>query len=172
MEREPSDLTGYAYRAGAMHADLKMTREHLQDLLSCRRVGEIKAGLRNRISRIDKFLAEIAQADQRRAEQQRACPTCGSPDPARHPAVQHEGEVQICRDRFHSPVPAMTRPITMPQQVRPRRWERYHSNPRTSYYLFLRDVYGMLAWEAFAYVKRIGLPPSIAQLQAALTSGK
>jgi hypothetical protein len=30
------------------------------------------------------------------------CPTCSSPDPAKHPAVQHEGEVQLCKDRFHS----------------------------------------------------------------------
>lgn len=29
------------------------------------------------------------------------CPTCGSPAPERHPAVQHEGEVQPCRDPFH-----------------------------------------------------------------------
>ena len=30
-----------------------------------------------------------------------ACPTCRSPDPKRHPAVQHEGEVQVCQDVFH-----------------------------------------------------------------------
>lgn len=32
------------------------------------------------------------------------CPTCGSPDPARHPAVQFEGEVSICQDAYHAPL--------------------------------------------------------------------
>jgi hypothetical protein len=31
----------------------------------------------------------------------RVCPTCTSPDRARHPAVQHEGEVQPCGDPWH-----------------------------------------------------------------------
>jgi hypothetical protein len=31
----------------------------------------------------------------------RRCPTCDSPDPKRHPAVQWEGEVQWCKDAWH-----------------------------------------------------------------------
>jgi hypothetical protein len=30
------------------------------------------------------------------------CPTCESPAPHLHPAVQFEGEVSICRDAFHA----------------------------------------------------------------------
>lgn len=29
------------------------------------------------------------------------CPTCDSPAPHLHPAVQHEGEVETCTDDFH-----------------------------------------------------------------------
>lgn len=29
------------------------------------------------------------------------CPKCTSPAPHLHPAVQHEGEVNVCADEFH-----------------------------------------------------------------------
>lgn len=49
------------------------------------------------------------------------CPTCGSPDPRLHPAVQYGGEVSICADAFH---PSITKPaaLTKPPEGEPVAW--------------------------------------------------
>jgi hypothetical protein len=38
------------------------------------------------------------------------CTTCDSPAPHLHPAIQHEGEVFVCSDRFHCEVTAQNTP--------------------------------------------------------------
>lgn len=38
------------------------------------------------------------------------CPRCNSPAPERHPAVQHEGEVELCVDNYHTIPTAENRP--------------------------------------------------------------
>jgi hypothetical protein len=44
----------------------------------------------------------------------KGCPTCLSPQPHLHPAVQHEGEVSICKDPFHSQVTTQNPKVETP----------------------------------------------------------
>lgn len=39
---------------------------------------------------------------EKQADLERNCPSCHSPDPKLHPAMQHEGKVQPCRDEWHN----------------------------------------------------------------------
>jgi Lar family restriction alleviation protein len=44
------------------------------------------------------------------AEPDYRCPTCDSPSPERHPAMQHGGEVELCTDAYHLIPTAGNRP--------------------------------------------------------------
>jgi len=56
----------------------------------------------NCLSEIGAFLIEETKKHMAALKEARKCPTCESPDPNRHPAMQFEGEVQPCKDKFHN----------------------------------------------------------------------
>jgi len=45
------------------------------------------------------------------------CPTCDSPKPNLHPAMQHGGEVQPCRDQWHTPFTSILEARTDDQRL-------------------------------------------------------
>lgn len=71
------------------------------------------------------------------------CRTCGSKSPELHPAVQLDGEVEICPDEFHlTPTPRNTsdyisavhaKRIMMEQGIRPREPNKVDSDIMTVY---------------------------------------
>lgn len=99
-----------------------------QDRLKLRRVGgddETIAhySLLRPVDDKDRLLAELRKGrdvedDLAAAEEGRAkCPRCGSPSSRLHPAVQSEGEVQLCSDPFHGPPPCDKHPDVTADQL-------------------------------------------------------
>lgn len=52
-------------------------------------------------SRLGPSLLEQLEGADARPLRSARCPSCDSPDPKRHPAMQHGGEVQLCFDAWH-----------------------------------------------------------------------
>jgi hypothetical protein len=53
-----------------------------------------------------KIVLVETQLERTASEAMNRCPSCNSPAPHLHPAVQHEGEVQLCGDSFHEIITA------------------------------------------------------------------
>lgn len=72
---------------------------------TCRGVGYLvkHRGPEIIVNRVDVPVQVTGERRVHRVATPTRCPRCDSPDPGRHPAVQFEGEVQLCEHPWHSP---------------------------------------------------------------------
>ncbi len=74
----------------------------VEDLISFSREDLIKEGCRpKQIDELEQELADLG-VHLRRETLDLRCPACGSSSPHLHPALQHEGEVQLCEHPWHA----------------------------------------------------------------------
>jgi hypothetical protein len=73
-------------------------KQRLEAISACERIEALNADIQQRF----KNILDILERASKPASPSH-CPRCNSPDPKRHPAMQFEGEVQICEHEWHKP---------------------------------------------------------------------
>lgn len=93
LDREERAFRVARLRIAALEKKLGEARKAIRDLYS-ETTGEKAIVIFNRA------LAALSATPP--AQQPEKCPTCESPSPHLHPAMQYEGEVQPCRNSWHA----------------------------------------------------------------------